>query len=54
MKSGAWGGRPTCHPQTPPLVSASFNIQVLFINRNFPQQTQQLSILVHWCILTIL
>ena len=20
LKSGAWGGRPTCHPQTPPLV----------------------------------
>ena len=19
LKSGAWGGRPTCHPQTPPL-----------------------------------
>ena len=21
LKSGAWGGRPTCHPQTPPLVA---------------------------------
>ena len=20
LKSGAWGGRPTCHPQTPPLL----------------------------------
>ena len=22
LKSGAWGGRPTCHPQTPPLLSS--------------------------------
>jgi len=21
LKSGAWGGRPTCHPQTPPLTA---------------------------------
>ena len=24
LKSGAWGGRPTCHPQTPPLLSTIF------------------------------
>jgi hypothetical protein len=26
FKSGAWGGRPTCHPQTPPVAIPFFNL----------------------------
>jgi len=31
LKSGAWGGRPTCHPQTPPLVYIPVGIKTRFL-----------------------
>ena len=41
LKSGAWGGRPTCHPQTPPLTA------VLFQYRNSRCQISVQGLLLH-------
>jgi hypothetical protein len=38
LKSGAWGGRPICHPQTPPVIRQYYEIYKEFRNfllRNF-------------------
>jgi hypothetical protein len=36
LKSGAWGGRPTCHPQTPALLAVAlrrvFSVYINYIN----------------------
>ena len=32
LKSGAWGGRPTCHPQTPPLLLTHYILKLPYFN----------------------